>query len=107
MRVMVVHQNAWKTPSSLLDSLQRVVSNYAISIKAKAVGLRQSFPASKAEQDKLNKEKVRKLKKAELDVKHLVSKIDEFKSKKDNIKPSRDISDHDVINLMFKLDEWK
>ena len=48
---------------------------------------------------------VLRMKKAEMDVKNLVSKIDEFKSINDVIKPWKDISDHDVINLMLKLDK--
>ena len=48
-----------------------------------------------------------KLKKAELDIKNLVSKIEEFESINNTIKPSEELSDHEVINHMLKIAEWK
>ena len=78
----------------MLESLIWLVSNHAVSIKAKAVEHSLPVPRAeqerlnykkareesgkKAEQEKLNEEKTRKLKEAEIVVENLVSKIEEF-----------------------------
>ena len=57
----------------------------------------------KAEQDKLNKEKARKLQKAEIDFNNLASKIEEFESIINAIKPSEELSDHEVKDYMINI----
>ena len=106
-------------------TLQIEVSNYAAAVKAKAIELYKSLTAyraeqdklnykkakdeaaEKAEQEKLNEEKARKLKKVEIYINNIVSKIDEFKSINDTIKPSKNLSYHEVINHMLKISDWK
>ena len=101
------------------DSLQKAVYDHAAAVKAKEAELSQSLPLTKFEKEKLNLEKARdeatrkaeedklynekakaeaakalKLKKAEIDVDNLVSKIIDFESINNTIKPSKELSDY-------------
>ena len=93
--------------------LQTAAINHGAAIKAKATDLCQTLPLFRDKQESLDCKKARvnakrfKLKKAEIEVKNLVSKITELESTIDTIKPSEELSDHEVKEHMINISKWE